>query len=194
MSIEEKLSLLPGLITNDQGRLLSAMAREVPPAEAIVEIGSYKGKSTCYLAHGAKRNGVVVYAIDPWDLSGNQTGKHRYAEPATREAFLKNVKDLGLSNIAPIQGFSSLVVTDWPSLCGKKIGLLYIDGDHEENSVREDINAWNPWLSDSAIIAFDDLDTKKNPGVRAVVNELLSGQVFSFVSFEKIGNLGIFRK
>lgn len=193
MSVEQKLELLPGLITNEQGWVLSAMASEVPPTEVIVEIGSYKGKSTCFLAHGAQA-GVEVYAVDPWDLPGNPTGKHKYAETSVKETFLKNVKDIGLSNVIAIQGFSSSIGADWSSLCGKKIGLLYIDGDHEEKSVREDIDTWSPWLSDSAIIAFDDLDTKRNPGVRKVVNELLSQQSFHFVSFEKIGNLGVFRK
>ena len=52
-----KLEALSGLIPHDEGLALADLAAAVPATEAIVELGSFKGKSTAYLAAGAKRGG-----------------------------------------------------------------------------------------------------------------------------------------
>jgi predicted O-methyltransferase YrrM len=168
-----KPSELSGLIPVEVGEALAALAADVPNDQAIVEIGSFKGKSTCHLASGAKDGqGAHVWAIDPWDTPGNATGRFGFAESSTRRAFETQVRATGLGDrISAIQGFSLDVVTKWD---GPRIGLLYIDGDHSETAVRADFEAWKEHLVPGATVAFDDLDTPKNPGVRIVVDELVT--------------------
>ena len=63
----EQLAELDGLISRDVGELLYSFAALVSADQAIVELGSYRGKSTCYLATGAALvNGAPVYAVDAW--------------------------------------------------------------------------------------------------------------------------------
>ena len=75
----DELAELDGLIGRDVGELLYEYATAVESDCAIVELGSYRGKSTCYLAtgaiaasgavfrrctqltHGAKRFGVAQF-------------------------------------------------------------------------------------------------------------------------------------
>lgn len=161
---------LSGLIDADQGEVLRDLAAAVPPGRAIVEIGSFRGKSTAFLADGTRRGGSHVWAVDPWDLPGNPYGKHGFSAPEVREAFERQLRACRLwSRVTPVRAFSTEAAANWS---GPPVGLLYIDGDHAESAVRADVAAWSPHLADDHVIVFDDLDTKRNPGVRVVVDEL----------------------
>lgn len=164
---------LVGLITVDAGEVLAGLAAQVPTDRAIVEVGSHKGMSTAYLASGSKAgHGAPVFAVDPWDLPGNVYGKHGYNQPSVREQFEAQLRAARLwSRVTPTQGFSVDVAKDWT---GPEIGLLFIDADHEEASVRADVAAWVPHLAADHVIVLDDLDTPRNPGVRVVADELAS--------------------
>jgi cephalosporin hydroxylase len=185
---EERLAALPGLITNEQGLMLARYAGQVYKHNAIIEIGSYKGKSTCYLAYGAGPFGPKVYAVDPWGLDGNVDGKHHYADPSAKAGFDAAVAALQYqARITAIQGFSANVAKSW----ARPVGLLYIDGDHSEEAVRADYTSWRKHLVEGAYLIFDDLDTPKNPGVRTVVDEVLASRGFQW--FQQEGNCGVFR-
>lgn len=161
---------LSGLIDADQGEVLRSLAAMVPADRAIVEIGSFRGKSTAFLADGARQCGSHVWAVDPWDLPGNPYGKHGFSAPEVRESFEAQLRACRLwSRVTPVRAFSTDAAAGW---AGPEIGLLYIDGDHTEAAVRADVAAWSPHLAADHVLVFDDLDTKRNPGVRVVVDEL----------------------
>lgn len=167
---------LQGLIPAALGEYLSDLAAAVPADHAIVECGSFKGKSTAYLAAGAKRgNGAHVFAVDPWDTPGNVTGRFGFAEPSTRAAFEQQLRSVRLwSKVTPIQAFAQDAARAWD---GPPVGLLYIDSDHEYLSVREDFAAWHPHLAPGAAVAFDDYGTARNPGVARAVDEYVAARV-----------------
>jgi predicted O-methyltransferase YrrM len=160
---------LNGLIPNDEGDALAELAAAVPDDLAIVEVGSFRGKSTAYLASGAKSGaGAQVFAVDPWDLPGTVYGKHGYNVPKVREQFEEQLRAVKLwSRVTPIQAFSVDAAADWT---GPKIGLLFIDGDHDR--VVEDLAAWSEHLADDHVVALDDIDTPRNPKVREVADFL----------------------
>lgn len=65
------LAELDGCTDPDTYPLLRELAMGVPADQAIVEIGTYRGKSACYLADGAAAgNGAHVWTVDPHDLPG----------------------------------------------------------------------------------------------------------------------------
>lgn len=167
----DRLANLRGLVSRQLGESLAALASNVPHDKAIVELGSYKGKSTCYLAAGALLgHGAHVWAFDPWDLPGNETGRHLYADPATREAFHAQVAAMGYRDrITATRAFATVAAAAWN---GPPVALLYIDSDHRAKSVRADFTAWRPLLAPGAVVAFDDYGTPKNPGVADVVDDL----------------------
>lgn len=160
---------LSGLIPNDEGDALAELAAAVPEDLAIVEIGSFRGKSTAFLASGAKAGGGAhVFAVDPWDLPGNVYGKHGYSAPIVREQFEEQLRAAKLwSRVTPIQAFSVDAAGDWD---GPPIGLLFIDGDHD--AVAADFAAWQPHLADEHVVALDDIDTPRNPKVREFADQL----------------------
>lgn len=165
------LSNLEGLIPSEVCRELYELAHDIPKELAIVELGSFKGQSACSLAAGAQSGfGAHVWAIDPWDLPGNAMGKHDFADPQVRATFERQVEQAGLAeHVTPVRAFSYDAADTWQ---GPAVGLLYVDGDHRYASVMKDYLSWEKHLVVGAVVVFDDLDTKNNPGVRQVVNRL----------------------
>lgn len=166
----EVLSSLEGLIPDAVGVRLAELAALVPSEQCIVEIGSYRGKSTCYLASGSRAGfHAPVFAVDPWDSPGNVTGRFSFAAERTREAFMAQVKQAGYSAIiTPFRAFSRDMARHWL----RPIGLLYVDGSHTAGDVQRDWDCWSPHLAAGAAIAFDDYRTERNPGVAIVVDKL----------------------
>ncbi|MDO8793741.1 MAG: class I SAM-dependent methyltransferase [Vicinamibacterales bacterium] len=61
---------IDGWLTDREGELLFRLADQCPPGAVIVEIGSWKGKSTVWLASGVRDPGLtMVFAIDPHEQS-----------------------------------------------------------------------------------------------------------------------------
>lgn len=169
----DPLHNLSGLITPEVGEALYNLALAVPATQAVVEVGSFRGKSTAFLASGA-RDGkdAKVFAVDAWDTPGNVTGRFGFADPTTFDVFEAQLRSVRLwSRVTPLKGFSKDVAAGWT---GPAIGLLFIDADHQADNVRGDFDAWLPHLVKTARVAFDDLDTPKNPGVRKVVEALVA--------------------
>jgi len=151
------LADLQGLIPDDLGERLThyASITEGP----VLEVGSFKGKSTCYLAAGAQ--GRTVYAVDPWGLEGNEPGRFRF--DLARADFDRQTAPY--PNIQAIQGFSLDVAATW----SEPLGLVYIDGSHLYSDVLADLNAWAAHCSGP--ILCDDWGTPRNPGVAKAVAE-----------------------
>jgi hypothetical protein len=165
------LRSLEGLMLTEATCLkLAELAAGCPPSLAIVEIGSFKGKSTSYLAAGSR--GAPVHAIEPWDLPGNVFGKHGYSRPEVKQAFDRQTAPYA-ELITAHQGFSYEVAKTW----SLPIGLLFIDGSHEYKDVKRDLLAFEPWLALGAVVAFDDYG-RANPGVIKFVEELRKGTRF----------------
>lgn len=167
------LDALEGLIPNDVGARLYDLAADVPAELAIVELGSYRGKSTCYLGAGARSgHGAHVFAVDPWNTAGNRTGRFGFADPQTFAAFNMQVATMDLrASVTALRGFSTDVARHWT----KPIGLLYVDGSHTYEDVLADVRAWGRFLVPGGVIAFDDYRTERNPGVARVVDAMKAG-------------------
>jgi hypothetical protein len=136
----------------------------------IVEIGSYRGRSTAALALGTLAGfNVPVYAIEPHEtFTGAYGGRFG---PADRAIFFKNMLALGIAETVRLVSLSSEYVTEiWPM----PVGLLWVDGDHTLRGVQRDIVCWHPHLRPDAVIIFDDA-TNPRMGPFAVIEEMLSG-------------------
>lgn len=156
-----KLAKLKGYLRETEGIKLMELAFLVPKEQAIVETGSYMGKSTCYLATGS--HGAMVYAVDLWDL-GDDTAK-RYRKPTTFQAFKRQVSNMGLTQkIKVIKGNSVEIAKTWK----EPIGLLFIDGNHEYDSVKADYEAWHDLVVPGGHIAFHDYWNPDYPSVVGV--------------------------
>jgi predicted O-methyltransferase YrrM len=157
-----EVSKIPTSVSEAELRVLYYLARTCRQDATILEIGSYLGASTCYLAAGAaKINGRIV-CVDTWMNETMPEGRRdTYAE------FLKNTA--GASQlIVPVRKRSDeLTQADIPN----PLDLVFIDGDHTYQGVKGDFERILPWLGPSAVVAFHDALWFE--GVSCVIGEAL---------------------
>ena len=183
----DELAELDGLISRDVGELLYAFAALVPADQAIVELGSYRGKSTCYLATGAALDyNAPVYAVDAWseEVSAWRAAVLKSLPSPVYEDFTAQLDKAGvLDDVRVIRSLTTLAAELYD---GPQVGLLYIDGDHSKEAVLADFRAWRKHLAQDAVIIFDDFGVTKNPGVSLAVGALeASGEL---VDVDKLKN------
>jgi predicted O-methyltransferase YrrM len=151
---------IPGYLTWHEGYALLSFAEQWPSDGDIVEIGSFKGKSTCYLAQGCATSGRgVVYAVDHFKGSPeHQKGGHEETREivetgSTFDEFVRNLGAHGLGErVKPIVGDSTQAAAGWNGA----IRMLFIDGDHSFDGTRTDFEAWFPHVSDTGLVCFHD--------------------------------------
>lgn len=156
-----QLKKIRGLLSDGAGRILQDYASRVPKGHSVVEIGSYTGKSTCYLATALKPGRHMV-AIDTWDLLEEdgwwEDLKHGYSARETFEEALENLKLFGVRDKVNVwRSYSVEAAAKYAKAYdGVPIGLLWLDGDHRGKAVARDLKAWVPLMHDDTQVLFDD--------------------------------------
>jgi MMP 1-O-methyltransferase len=176
LSAKRSADSVEGWLLDAEGPLLYSLALNCVGRGAVVEIGSWKGKSTIYLGKGSKAgNNVTIYTVDPH----TEGYEHKlFGEVATFEEFNSNIINAGVADIVtPIVKTSVEAASDFARPCE----LIFIDGSHEYQFVRTDFELWFPKLVDGGIMAFHD--TLGWEGPRKVVTEL----VFKSMNFKNVG-------
>jgi predicted O-methyltransferase YrrM len=137
-----------GYLSQREGSYLYSLARQYTHLGCIVEIGSFKGKSTVFLAKGCESVAAGhVFAVDPHTPDGiNEAAFRENLRRADIESF---VSPLVMSSIEAVQGWN------------KSIALLWVDGDHKYRGVRGDFFAWFPHVKVGGVIAFHDTLNRK---------------------------------
>ncbi len=122
------------------------------PGRDIVEIGSYLGRSTAYLALGAPP-GCTVHAVDPFNNGSLQLVRGERMD--TSKQFLRNMEEIGVSD--RVEAHVGTSVEGAASYRGRPVGLLFVDGDHSAEAVFADGSSWAPHLAPGCLLAFDDI-------------------------------------
>ncbi|MFC5530952.1 class I SAM-dependent methyltransferase [Cohnella yongneupensis] len=139
----------------------------------IVEIGSFKGKSTVSLGLGSKwlsGQKRKVYAIDPF-----MPDVWHYRAPYF-EDFKRNIQSSGLEDyVIPINKPSYEALDQCPErICG-----LFVDGDHSYIGVKRDIQLYTPRVIDGGMVAFHDYSVYAD--VARAVDELCDSGDYVYV-------------
>lgn len=113
---------------------------KLEPGQVYLEVGVDKGKSLS-VARMVAKEGVAVWGVDLQD-------------------------DPRVPRTNFIQGNSQEVAKNW----GKKIDVLFIDGDHSYKGCKADIDAWYPHMAKGGVMLFHDCDDT-SPGVVKAVKE-----------------------
>jgi hypothetical protein len=173
LSIVRVMQAVEGYLYDDEADLLVAATSHVltksREPKAVVEIGSYCGKSTVIFGLVVKAlcPNVKVYAIDPHE-GELSVGEETVSGEPTFARFMHNITNAGLRNIVvPIKEYSFAV--QWR----KPISLLFIDGLHDYRSVARDFIHFAPWVVPGGYVAFHDYGKSDFPGVTAFVDEIV---------------------
>lgn len=168
-----------GWMSDDQAERLWAAASRVPSGGRIVEIGSFRGRSTIILATAAAE-GAEVVAIDPH--AGNDRGPQEiegYVDEAEvdHETFLANLAAAGVGDrVRHVRAFSDAAHGDVEG----DIDVLYIDGAHRFGPARADVRDWGARVVPGGTMLIHDAFS--SIGVTgAIAAELLASGDWTYV-------------
>jgi MMP 1-O-methyltransferase len=153
-----------GFMPPPEGLALYAAAAAYAGAGPVLEIGTYCGKSTIYLASAARQAGQVVITVDHHHGSEENQPGWEYHDPTlvdpvtgrldTLPAFRATLSGLGLDqDVIAIVGRSADVARLW----GVPLGMLFIDGGHTEAAAQADYENWAPWVARGGALAIHDV-------------------------------------
>jgi predicted O-methyltransferase YrrM len=153
-----------GFMPAAEGLALYAAAAAYAPLGPVLEIGTYCGKSTVYLAAAARAAGQVVVTVDHHHGSEENQPGWEHHDPAlvdpragrldTLPHMRATLTGAGLDEaVIAIVGRSADVAKLW----GQPVGMLFIDGGHTDAAASTDYESWAGWVSLGGVLAIHDV-------------------------------------
>ena len=181
-SLDEVLALVDGVegwLSADQVARLYGAAAAVAPGGQVVEIGSFRGRSTIVLAASVDE-GTTVVAIDPH--AGNDRGPQEIegfaaAADDDHRRFVDNLARAGVGDrVRHVRLFSDAAHGEVDGA----IDVLFIDGAHRYRPARADIRDWGRRVTPGGVLLIHD--SFSSIGVTlAIGRELLAGRRFRYI-------------
>jgi predicted O-methyltransferase YrrM len=165
--VRQRIARIQGWLGDAEARALYDAARACTGRGVILEIGSWRGKSTICLASGSRDGaGMPVYSVD----------LHR---DKSFQRFVANLQRTGLTELVrPIRASSQ----DEAAEVAEPIELLFVDGAHDDVGVRADFERWVPQVVEGGLVFFHDTVWHGGPR-RLVGREVYRSRRFSEVRF-----------
>ena len=175
-----------GFMPAAEGMALYSTAASYAPVGPVLEVGTYCGKSTIYLAAAATRAGQLVITVDHHHGSEENQPGWEYHDPAlvdprtgrldTLPHFRSTLASAGLDEaVIAVVGRSADVARLW----GAPLGMLFIDGGHTDAAAQADYEGWAPWVAPGGALAihdvFPDPADGGQPPYRVYLRALASG-------------------
>ena len=169
-----KINALKGFMPQHEGEALARWAQEFSLLGPALEIGTFGGKSSLYLAMGTSTNNQLVFTIDHHlGSEEHQTGEE-YFDPDIFDRSLNRVNTVPLmqsnldgfkesSWIVPIIADANRVAQSWTM----QLGLLFIDGSHTEISASNDYQNWNTKVLQKGALVIHDIFENPEGGGQA---------------------------
>ncbi len=153
-----------GFMPAAEGRALYDAAAEYCRRGPVLEIGSYCGKSTIYLAAAASAAGQLVVTVDHHRGSEEHQPGWEYHDPRLVDAGTGRLDTLprlratlaaaGVEDhVVVVVGRSAEVAGLWRT----PLGMVFIDGGHTEQAAVTDYEGWAPWVAPGGVLAIHDV-------------------------------------
>ncbi len=192
-----------GFMPDDEGLALYEAALQAAPLGPILEIGSYCGKSTLYLAAGVREAAAdtVLFSVDHHRGSEEHQPGEEYHDPAlvdgsgrvdTFPGFRDTIGRAGLDEtVVAVVGDSHRIARHWAT----PLALLLLDGGHSRNTAHGDYELWSRHVMPGGLIAihdvFEDPAAGGRPPYEVFMRALDSGD---FVAHAECGSLRVLKR
>lgn len=158
--------------------------KELNDGDSIVEIGTFFGQSTIFMASLIKQSGKKIHfdTIDSlWQIDADvRRGDHPKSFYDYR--FSEQLKDIPIDELikahyrlCEVDSYINLMIGDsrwlWKWYEPDSLQFVYIDGDHNYEIVKLDIDNWWSRVKIGGYLGGDDIDAY--PSVLKAMNELI---------------------
>jgi predicted O-methyltransferase YrrM len=203
MEIDKDLiASVKGFLDEEEGRCLYEMALKAGPLGPCLEIGSYCGKSTLYLATACQQSSSILFSIDHHQGSEEQQPGEEYFDPDlydpqtggldTFKEFKATIARGKLEDtVVPIVSRSEIVARRWAT----PLSLVFIDGGHSMEAACTDYDAWAGHILPGGFLLIHDIFTDPSEGGQAphhIYNLALESGLFKKVRMVK--SLGVLQR
>ena len=153
-----------GFMPPDEGLALYETALAYAPVGPVMEIGTYCGKSTIYLAAAARTFSQTVFTVDHhhgseehqegWEYHDSSLVDPRTGRIDTLPQFRATIAAAGLEDdVIAIVGRSAQVARSWRAL----LGMVFIDGGHTDEAAEADYEGWARWVTLGGALVIHDV-------------------------------------
>ena len=169
-----KFDSIKGFLAHEEGLFLYELTKKYCLKNFAVEVGSYCGKSACYIGQACKENKTYLMTIDHHRGSEEQQYGEEYFDPDeynydkeivdTLPTLLKNIQKFRFEEvILPVVNSSELASKEIEN----NIDLVFIDGSHTFESARKDYVSWKNKIRIGGILAIHDVYDSEVEGGQA---------------------------
>ena len=169
-----KFDSIKGFLAHEEGLFLYELTKKYCLKNFAVEVGSYCGKSACYIGQACKENKTYLMTIDHHRGSEEQQYGEEYFDPDeynydkeivdTLPTLLKNIQKFRFEEvILPVVNSSELASKEIEN----NIDLVFIDGSHTFKSARKDYVSWKNKIRIGGILAIHDVYDSEVEGGQA---------------------------
>lgn len=202
LSFPIDITQVKGFLADDEAQALYQHALSSSQHGPVLEVGSYCGKSTLYLAQAAKQNSSVVFAVDHHRGSEEHQLGEEYHDADLYDSstglmdsfkeFRKNMRACDVEDtVVPIVAPSKIAAKQWHT----PLAMVFIDGGHSFEAAETDYRSWASHIKIGGILAIHDLFPNPEEGGQAPITiyrlALASGL---FEEVEVVNTLGILRR
>ena len=143
---------MEGWLTDREAAFLYHAAHSCTVPGEIVEIGSFKGKSTVCLGLGSSAGRRMPDLGDRSPRDGATRPRTTTAPRPCRSSSRTSREPASRDLVTQIPEYSAAVGSRW----NRPIALLWIDGDHSYAAALQDAALFAPWVVDGGVVAFHD--------------------------------------
>jgi len=154
----------PGFMPPEEGLALYRAARDGAGRGPLLEIGTYCGKSTIYLAAAAREAGTIVFTVDHHRGSEEHQPGWEYHDPTLVDPHTGRIDTLPVmrrvlhgagveDDVVPVVGRSAAVAAWWTT----PVGLVFIDGGHTDEAARSDYEGWAHHVVAGGVLVIHDV-------------------------------------
>jgi MMP 1-O-methyltransferase len=153
-----------GFMPEAEGLALFGAAARYAARGPVLEVGTYCGKSTIYLAAAARAAGQPVITVDHHHGSEENQPGWEYHDPSLVDPSTGRLDTLphlratlaaaGVEDdVVVVVGRSADVARLWRT----PLGMLFIDGGHTDAAASTDYEGWAPWVAPGGVLAIHDV-------------------------------------
>jgi predicted O-methyltransferase YrrM len=190
-----------GFMPAAEGLALHAAAVRYAPVGPVLEIGSYCGKSTIYLAAATRPQQQLTITVDHHRGSEEHQPGWEYHDPTmvdqqsgkidTLPRLRETLHKAGLEDdVIVIVARSATAARAWRT----PLGLLFIDGGHTDEAAQADYGNWAVHIASGGALAIHDVFPDPRDGGQAPYRVYQRALADGFIQTAEQGSLRILER